>query len=150
MEEAIKHAAAEKKVLNAEKNKAAKRLMAEKCMHGYDLLPEDSGCIGFISSFLGEYEAGANRDENFIAAIVDAGKAAKEKHPHVLKDSAKVGWIISHFVTAGTKNILDGENQEARTNASIAIFFEQYIEIDFQKTHNVSCYSICLKEICSG
>ena len=63
---------------------------------------------------------------------------------------AKVGWIISHFVTAGTKNILDGENQEARTNASIAIFFEQYIEIDFQKTHNVSCYSICLKEICSG
>ena len=41
---------------------------------------------------------------------------------------------MSYFLTNGTKLIIDGETQQARHNATTAIFFEQMRAIRFQKT----------------
>ena len=51
-----------------------------------------------------------------------------------MADFAKVGWVMSYFLTNGTKLIIDGETQQARHNATTAIFFEQMRAIRFQKT----------------
>jgi hypothetical protein len=134
LEEAIKLAAAEKKELKAEEKKAAKLLMARNCTHGCDPVPEDSDCLGFVDTFNDEYTAGHNRGERAMIAIANATKAAHEKYPNVLKDSIKVEWIVSSFLAIGMKDIVDGDNQEARHNATIAIYFEQIKVTKFHKT----------------
>ena len=136
MEEAIKLAAAEKKELKAEKKKAAKLLMAQQCNHGCDPTG-DSDCLRFISTFIDEYTAGLDR-EHPIFAISNATKAAIKKYPDAVGDSAKMGWIISQILASGTKEIINGETDDARHSASIAIFFEEMIAIKFHKTQATS------------
>ena len=135
LEEAIKLAAAENKVLlKAEKKKAAKLC----CAHGCDPLPEDRDCVGFMNIFFDEYKAGHKRGEHHIIAVINAGKAANEKYPDVVGDSAKIGWIISHFLASGTKSVLNRENQQARQHAFVAFFFEEMIATKFHKTQATS------------
>ena len=134
LDEAIKLAAAEKKELATEEKKAAKILMSHNCTHGCDPLPGDSDCGRFMHTFWDEYTAGHNRGENHIIAVSNATKAAHKKIPEVMVDYVKVGWVLSHFLAIGTKDIIDGETEQARLNASIAIHFEQIIAINIRKT----------------
>ena len=115
LEEAIKLAAAEKKELKAEKEKAAKILMAQQCTHGCDPLPENSDCVGFVNTFLAEYNARLDRGEHPLSATSNTGKAAIEKYPNATENSAKVGWILSRFLANGTKNIA-GSSQRFHRN----------------------------------
>ena len=141
MEEAIKLAAAEKKELKAEEKKAAKILMAQQCNNGCEPLPEGSDCAGFVNTFIDEY--GLNRDEHLLTATINATNAANEKYPDVMRDSVKAGWILSYFLAT-----LGGENDYARTNASIAIFFEQMIAIAIHKTQATLNHAKMMEMLC--
>jgi hypothetical protein len=133
LEEAMKLAAAEKKELDAENKKAAKRIMAEECNHGCDPVPEDShDCVGFIYTFFDELKAAQDRGESLIDGIPKANQAADKKYPGVWNDSTKVGRILSNFLAKGTKHIIDeGCCDNARACASVAVYFEQYMAILF-------------------
>ena len=125
LEEAIKLAAAEKKELKKSETKATKILMAQNCRHGCDPLPKGSNCVGFINTFSDEHNAAIVRNNHPVSVISDACKAASEKYPDI-DDSDKL-WIVSFLLADGTKNILDGETEQARLRAATAILFEQLI-----------------------
>jgi hypothetical protein len=51
-----------------------------------------------------------------------------------MKDSTKIGRIVSVFLAAGTDYIMDGDLDSARTNAFITIYFEQMSQLLDQPT----------------
>jgi len=51
------------------------------------------------------------------------------KFPEIFEEAGHLKWIISHFVSEGTKCLLRGEVQTARGNAYFANFFEQTLAV---------------------
>ena len=59
------------------------------------------------------------------------------KFPEFAEDSVHIKWIISHFLSEGTKCLLRGDVQTARGNAYFANFFEQTLNfMDNEKMIN--------------
>ena len=84
---------------------------------------------GFLHRFVRAYDAAAG---NFLEAY----HATKEEHPEVWNDPEKMKFVVSYLITSGTSKVLEGEGhtKSASKYASLASYFEQYMEVDFLHT----------------
>eukprot|EP00986_Skeletonema_menzelii_P020986 scaffold32847_cov160-Skeletonema_menzelii.AAC.3 len=84
---------------------------------------------GFLQRFVRAYDAAAG---NFLEAY----HATKEEHPEVWNDLEKMKFVVSYLITSGTSKVLEGEGhtKSASKYASLASYFEQYMEVDFLHT----------------
>jgi len=133
LEEAIKLAAAEKEALEAavaeeEKSKKLALKHGDGCDHGY-VETEDHFIIvdffkiyssGFLSVRSGSGEV------NILDCFQADEKATGEKYPNVWYDSSKLKLVALLFLFKGTQEVLEGNINNARFDASIAFFFEEY------------------------
>jgi hypothetical protein len=94
----------------------------------------ESDYNGFMKTFIDIFKAGLNRGDHPLFGIGNAGKAVSAKYPNVMKDSTKMGRIVSAFLAPGTDYIMDGDLDSARTNAFITIYFEQMSQLLYQPT----------------
>jgi len=108
----------------------------KQCTHGFnvELLSHTSNiqnCGDFIDFFKGVYQQIGLDRGNPIDAL-NAARHATRTHPHlrsVWEDATKLEWIMSYFVTTGTKEILEGRVLNARHCGVLANHFEQSLEM---------------------
>jgi hypothetical protein len=133
LDEAIKLAAAEKKVLKAaaEKEKRTKKAMKKKrCDHV-------SGMSGMhiVEDFLRAFGDGFNETpaDLDLAHSLNAGfDVTIKKFRYVWDDSVMLEKVIAHNLHSGVQWILQGKDESARACAVFVIFFEQTLAM----THN--------------
>jgi hypothetical protein len=129
LEEAIKLAAAEKEALDAE--------AANRCGHGY-VRTEDYLIIeDFANTFLSGHDSIRLHKMTLLSVakrFTAASKASTQKYPKVWNDSSKLKQVISSFIAIGTQNVLEGDINGARSYASLARYFEEYIALYLHKT----------------
>lgn len=104
---------------------------AEKCNHGYVPFTKGDVCMEMIVAFLRAHRAAYKCGQNGFAA---ATTVTFEKYPEVIKDSAKMNLIITHFVAMGTECLLAGNYDDARQIASFARYFE-YVNVEYSHCH---------------
>ena len=104
---------------------------AEKCNHGYVPFTKGDVCMEMIVAFLRAHRAAYKCGQNGFAA---ATTVTFEKYPEVIKDSAKMKLIITHFVAMGTECLLAGNYDDARQIASFARYFE-YVNVEYSHCH---------------
>ena len=80
------------------------------------------------------FHAAHGDGKTIVRCLVEAEDATKDEFAEVWIDSAKMDMARSYFLNRGADYILDGRNNNARANACVARFFEEYIAVEFHKT----------------
>ena len=111
-----------------------------KCRHGFEVQVESEKlCImDFMMTFDDEYRARARSGESDMVCCFKAGMASTWDRSDVWKNPAMLRKIISCNVAFGTDQLLlenDNAADEVAHSASYyAYFFEQYVEVHFEKS----------------
>ena len=75
-------------------------------------------------------------------------QATQEKFSSVWKDVEKLKWIVQFCVSFGTQLIIDGDEDEARIEASFAYFMEENIAAAFFSQHTLQVCRIEELQVC--
>ncbi len=114
-----------------------------KCRHGFEVQvdSEKLRIEDFMKTFDDEYRVRAHSGENDMVSCFRAGMEATWERSDVWKNPAMLRKIISCNVAFGTDQLLlqnDNDADEVARSASYyAYFFEQYVEVRFEKSRPV-------------
>eukprot|EP00985_Skeletonema_marinoi_P000035 scaffold8_cov142-Skeletonema_marinoi.AAC.28 len=121
------------------------RTASAKCHHG--LVPSHrrqsheeflntshnvENCKRFLQRFV--YEFDSAEFDSAAGNFLQAYHATKEKYGEVWNDPGKMKFVVSYLITCGTSKVLEGHTKIASKYASLASYFEQYMEVDFLNT----------------
>lgn len=88
----------------------------------------------FLQAFVREFD-GVGGD------FLEAYRRTKGEYADVWGSPEKMKFVVSHLVTCGTSKVLEGQMQTASKHASLASYFEQYLEVDFLNTRRYPSWS---------
>lgn len=101
---------------------------AEICNHGCHL-PGESICQEFVETFDAAFMACRDAGEREVFSLFKAGvDATFIKYAHVWKDSKRMEWARSFYLSKGTRTVLGvgSDNRHAFMFSIVAYFFAQY------------------------
>ncbi len=109
-----------------------------QCRHGTDPLTDEDICVRFVKAIQLEFDSSCNRTNSVHHSMIAAQRAtAIDVFAEVWIDPAKMETAISCFLFRGTQDILGGEYDSARVNATFARYLEQYIAVALKRTQPV-------------
>jgi hypothetical protein len=116
-------------------------VQVQKCRHGFELEGnEERLCVEFVKVFSDAVIANKLAGDNGIRNGLLSGSAATEEKfgASVINDATKLKGVISCLVAHSVQNILDGDGTPNRLEtASLACYFEQYIEVMIEETQTL-------------
>ena len=101
---------------------------AKMCNHGC-YLPGESSCQEFVETFDAAVVACRDAGEREVFSLFKAGvDATFIKYAHVWKDTKRMNWARSFYLSRGTSTLLEvgSDKRHAFTYAIVAFFFAQY------------------------
>ena len=109
----------------------------QNCRHGLLQLSTDEKkrCLEFIDAFLASFHS---EDDDVVKALLTAYDATKVKYTDVY--NSKLEAVITIFLSYGTQYVLQEDNTTTRMYASLASFFDEFMDVYLRKTKaTVSC-----------
>lgn len=106
-----------------------------KCRHAADTF--HSFLFNFTTAFNESFCDARDRDSSLSRCLTAAHNATLDKYADVWYDSAKMQSVISYFLFYGTQDILDGDYNHARENATFARYFEQHMAFQLKETQAI-------------
>ena len=130
LERAIALAAAEKMTLDkaAAEEKAKESIAGSKCKHGYDPSPiEARFCNNFMAKFMDAVNSARKRHDNEHSLAEAFDSIFGKPCPKGAKEIATIERAASFCLSVGTQNLLEGDYDCARQNASMGCFFLEIV-----------------------
>ena len=103
----------------------------QECLHGFEVDHEQKRCVAFIEAFRRGYNEEFDSGGKNMVPCFGAGLEATEALKFTDNGMDKV---VSRLLCEGAQNILDGDDRQARVEASFALYFEQFIAVYIEKT----------------
>jgi len=98
-----------------------------ECKHGYAHLPDDHICVQFVNTYIREYNFSIERNAGkFVESYKEALDNTIDANDFLwrgIRDSTRIEWVISFFISEGTKWLLEGNMEAARVAAANARYF---------------------------
>eukprot|EP00984_Skeletonema_dohrnii_P023747 scaffold12826_cov75-Skeletonema_dohrnii-CCMP3373.AAC.3 len=106
------------------------------CQHGFVPFPEGHICDRFLTLYASALHSSS--EDNFFERIFDAMEAVEDKYPEVLRDSSKMKQILSYYISSGTQQILNGDDDDDARGISammsaMIVMFEEFIAFRVHK-----------------
>ncbi len=106
-----------------------------KCRHSPDTF--EFLLFDFTSAFNVAFCEARDRDTSLSRCLIAAEYVTQDEFADVWYDSAKMESAISYLLFYGTQDILDGDYNHARENATFARYFEQHMAFQLKQTQAI-------------
>ncbi len=103
-----------------------------KCLHGFD--PGFQNCSQFTTAFYKSFDEARGSDTSLAVCLIVARHATMDEYAEVWNDDTKLESVIRCLLFFGTEEILKGDDYNAKTAATFARYFEQYIAVELNHT----------------
>ncbi len=107
-----------------------------QCNHGFDSFSISGGGIAsqFAYAFEQSFQKNSFGDTSLSTRLIAARDATMDEYAEVWTDSAEMESVIRCLLFVGTQNILKGEDNNAKTAATYARYFEEHIAFVLKET----------------